>query len=85
MKRILNKTKNSSERYTLISGSMGNHGEPETSPNHRFCVANGVNRGNGYQGYTAVNYFFTQDYIAQEIKDELKRVLISYGYKMDEL
>jgi len=83
MKVILNKTKNSSERHTLISGSMGSAGEPATSPNHKFKVANGVDRGNGYQGYMAVSYFLNGEcYAPKEAVNKCKKILQNLGYKL---
>lgn len=75
MKMILNKTKNSSERYTLISGSMGNSGEAANHANNHFEIVNGIDRGNGYQGYISVSYFLTLDYIEQDMKDKVKAFL----------
>jgi hypothetical protein len=74
MKIILNKTKNSSERYTLIDGSMGNYGEPSNHANHKFQIVSGSDRGHGYQGYTSVSYFLTQSHVLQEAKDKVKAI-----------
>lgn len=84
MKVILNKTRRSSDRYTLISGSMGSHGEPRSnSPNHKFKIANGVDRGNGYQGYMAVNYALGEDsYLSDGIKNKIKQTLKLLGYNL---
>lgn len=76
MKIILNKTKIASERYTLMSGSMGNYGEPNNHANNHFEVCNGIDRGNGYQGYSSVSYFLKEmSYAPQEAKDKLKAIL----------
>ncbi|MFA5935040.1 MAG: hypothetical protein WC827_04095 [Candidatus Paceibacterota bacterium] len=80
MKIILNKTKRSSERYTLISGAMGSYGELKTSPNHSFNIANGIDKGNGYQGYSPVTYFLTSDFAPIEAKNKCKEILKSFGY-----
>lgn len=83
MKAILNKTRNSSERYTLISGSMGSYGEPSDSPNHKFEIASGINRGNGYQGYMAVSYFLSSDsYAPEEAKQKCMKILRKIGYDL---
>lgn len=70
---ILNKTQNSGDRYRIIPGSKGCHGCPANHANHKFEIANGVDRGNGYQGYTSISYFLTQEFISQDIKDKVIR------------
>ena len=83
MKIILNKTTKSSERYCLINGSMGNSGEPETSPNHKFEVVNGIDKGNGYQGYMAVTYAISDEsYMPEDAKKKLKETLKNLGYNI---
>jgi len=83
MKVILNKTRNGSERYILISGSMGSAGELITSPNHKFEIANGIDRGNGYQGYSAVTYFLSSESCAPiDAKNKCKEILKSLGYNI---
>lgn len=82
MKVILNTTRSSSERYTLIDEPMGNYGQPSNSPNHEFSVANGVDGGCGYQGYMSIDYFFSLDYIPKEAKIKCKQVLKDKGYKV---
>lgn len=78
-KIILNKTQNHSERYTLINGSMGSHGTPANHANRRYEIANGVDRGNGYQGYTSVSYFLTQEYVPQEAKNKVIEICKKQG------
>jgi hypothetical protein len=80
MKTILNKTTKTRERYTLINESMGNCNEPNNSPTHKYSIANGIDRGNGYQGYMSIDYFLTIDYISNDIKNNLKKILVSLGY-----
>jgi hypothetical protein len=83
MKVILNKTKNSSGRYTLVSGSMGRYGEPKESPNHKFEVCNGIDKGKGYQGYMAVTYALSEDScLPKEAKEKLKATLKALGYNI---
>lgn len=69
MKIQLTHSKSSRDRYYLIPGSMGSHGEPKNHVNRKYEIANGIDKGNGYQGYTAVSYFLTLDYIPQSAKD----------------
>ena len=80
MKIILNKTNRPMDRYTLVSDSMGCAGEPENHPSHKYSVANGVDRGNGYQGYTSIDYFLTQEYVPQDVKNNLRKTLVNLGY-----
>lgn len=79
MKLILNKTINSSERYTLISGSMGSYGEPITSINHKYSVGIGVDRGNGYQGYMSVSYALDGDRIPPEAQTKIRSIIEKEG------
>lgn len=60
MKRTLNKTKSSRARFTLINESMGCYGDPGHYATHEFSIANGIDRGNGYQGYMSVTYALTK-------------------------
>ena len=81
-KHKLNITRSSYERYYVIDGSMGGCGEPKDSPNHKYTIANGVDRGNGYQGYMSVTYALFQDVIPHEAIKNLKSFLILKGYKV---
>ncbi len=80
MKTILNKTKKSSDRYTLINEGMSGHSEPKNSPLHNYSVANGVDRGYGYQGYTSINYFLEDEHISNSIKLRLRKELKKLGF-----
>lgn len=78
---ILNKTTKTIDRYRIIAGSQGNHGEPKGSPNHKFVVVNGVDRGNGYQGYIAVDSALgKQSYLPLEARRNLIGFLLEHGY-----
>lgn len=77
MKIILNKTRISSDRYTLINQGMGGANLPETHYHHNYCVVSGVDRGHGYQGYMSIDYFLTLDYVPQEAKDKLTKLLVN--------
>jgi hypothetical protein len=59
---------------------MGSAGESDNHPSHKVEIANGIDKGNGYQGYMNISYFFQQDYIPQETKIECARILKSLGY-----
>jgi hypothetical protein len=72
-KILLNSTTQVRDRYYLIDGNMGNAGEPENHVNHYYQIANGIDRGNGYQGYSSVSYFLTLDYIPQAAKDRVRK------------
>jgi hypothetical protein len=80
MKYILNKTKQTSERYSLIDEGMGGFGDPDYYPTHKYSVVWGVDRGNGYQGYLSISYAFTRDYIPDEAKNNLVKFLTQLGY-----
>lgn len=78
---ILNKTTKASERYHIIRGSQGSAGDPPDWPTHKFEIANGVDRGHGYQGYMSVTYFFTKAYVPEEAKRKCKEFLKQLGYE----
>ncbi len=78
---ILNKTKKHRDRYRVINGKMGSHGQSPNSPNHKYEIVNGIDNGNGYQGYSAVSYFLTKEDAPQEAKDNLIDFLLVRGYK----
>lgn len=80
MQITLNKTRFPRDRYHLINRPMGCSGEPEYSPTHKYSIANGVDRGNGYQGYISIDYFFKEDYIPFEVKSVLFYRLLELGY-----
>ena len=76
MKIPLNKSRRASERYYLIEGSMGSYGEPENHANHKYQVANGIDRGNGYQGYMSVSYALNGcEWLSTEAKAKIKEIL----------
>lgn len=76
MKLLLNKTRRSSVRFYLIDGSMGSYGEPANHANHKYQVANGIDRGHGYQGYMAISYALNEcTYLPAEAKAKIKEVL----------
>lgn len=57
-KTILNRTTRARERYTLIHDGrgMGGYGYPGTHYLNNWCVACGVDRCSGYQGYFSIDY-----------------------------
>jgi len=75
MKMPLTHSRSSRERYYLIYGSMGSYGCPTNHANHKYQVANGIDKGNGYQGYSSVSYFLTQPDIPQHVKNNLIKFL----------
>lgn len=81
---ILNKTRSHRDRYRIVPGNMGNHGDPKDYPTHKYHVVNGVNRGNGYQGAMSVEYFFSKDahrYIPEEARKNAVKFLLDHGYE----
>lgn len=80
---ILNKTRYPRERYQIINGSQGCYGDPDYYPTHIFCIVDGVDRGNGYQGYTSVTYFLKNEggYFPEEAIKSLKNFLKENGYR----
>lgn len=79
MKIQLTNSKSSRERYYLVNGSMGNYGEVANHVNNHFEVVNGIDRGNGYQGYMSASYFLTLDYIPKEAKEKAIEIFKEKG------
>lgn len=79
MKIILNKTRKSSERYTLITGRMGCASLPFNHANWHLQVVNGIDMGLGYQGYSSVSYFL-EKCKDEEMSSKVREVISSLGY-----
>jgi hypothetical protein len=62
---------------------MGCAGMPPNHANHKYQIANGIDKGNGYQGYMSVSYFLSADYIPTEAKTTLKTFLKSENLLFD--
>ncbi len=77
---ILNKTKSHIKRYRIIPGTTGSSDLPINHVNHSFQIVNGIDRGNGYQGMTAISYFLKEKNYPQEAKDNCKTFLEKNGY-----
>jgi len=79
---ILNNTKSSRERFQVIPGSMGCHGDAVYSPQHKFQVVCGVDRGNGYQGYFSIQAVLDEcKWMPNEVKQNLISFLKDEGYE----
>lgn len=79
---ILNKTTKHRDRYRILPGNMGNHGDPSTSPNHKYHVVNGV--GPNYCGSMSIEYFFSEDakkYVPEEARQIAVKFLLVRGYE----
>lgn len=76
----LNKSRRSWERYYLCAGRMGCHGMPEGHPNYTLQVVNGVDRGNGFQGYASCSYALTKDSMPADAKAKLRAELVRRGF-----
>lgn len=71
------KSKSSYFRYYIIGEPMGGYGEKENHANNFVSIANGIDRGNGYQGYTAISYFINQ----KSVSEEAKQIVIDFCKK----
>ncbi len=77
----LNQTRSSRDRLYLLHEGMGGFGDPEDYPTHAWCVVNGVDRGNGYQGYMSVTYALKEcKWIDPETKVNLRATLRMLGF-----
>lgn len=81
MKITLNKTRSSQERFILINGSMGCANDPNYWPTYKFEIANGIDRGNGYQCYMNLTYALKDcAWFPKEAKENLIKELKKLGY-----
>lgn len=73
----LTKSKSALARYYLICDGqgMGGAGNPKSHYSNRWTVVNGVDRGNGYQGYMSVDYALTVDYLPDSAKAIIRQHL----------
>lgn len=68
----LNTSKSSRDRYYITKGGQGCSGLPEHYPDHKFGIVNGIDRGNGYQGYLSITHCLTKcEWFPEEAKKEL--------------
>ena len=78
MKVPLTSSKSSRDRYYLIKDNQG-MGGAEAPINHYsrlFMVVNGVDRGNGYQGYSSIDYMLSdKSELPEHAKRKIKRIL----------
>lgn len=76
-KYILNRTRCSSERLTLVKDGrgMGGAGQAEGHYSRQWYVAYGVDRGNGYQGGMNVDYALGKDHVPAEAKAKIREIL----------
>ena len=81
MKYILNKTRKSSDRKTLINEPMGCYGLPKSHANYYLSIATGIDRGLGYQGYSSVSYFL-ENCKDEGIRDKIKEIVKTLGYTL---
>jgi hypothetical protein len=78
---ILNKTRKHRERYRIVNGGMGYYKDPKDSPNYKYHIAIGVNRGNGYQGAMSIEYFFNEEKPPFFARVNAIEFLIAEGYE----
>ena len=79
MNVILVKTKHPRDRYRLISGPMGSAVTAANHANNRFQIVEGIDRGNGYQGYMSISYFLTLTYVPQSAKNMVIDICKKHG------
>lgn len=59
--------------YLNTNDTMGTYGEPEDSFNHLGCIYMG--RIDNPHGISAINYFLKEDWVREEIKQNIRQVL----------
>lgn len=78
---VLNRTRKHQDRYQIVPGSMGNSADPKHWPTHRYEIVSGIDRGNGFQGYTNLTYFLTEcPGVPAEAKRACRKFLENRGY-----
>jgi hypothetical protein len=79
MKIKLNSARSSRDRFYLIRDGrgMGGYGNPPDHYSHQWVVANGIDRGNGYQGYFSVDYVLSGEltWIPEEVRAAIRKHL----------
>jgi hypothetical protein len=78
---ILNKTRRPRDRYRIVEGGMGYYKDPKDSPNHKYRIVVGVNRGNGYQGEMSIEYFLNEEKPPFLARANAIQFLIEEGYE----
>lgn len=71
--------RSSRDRYYLMQDGrgMGGAGKPESHYSWSWVVVNGVDRGNGYQGYMSVDYVLSAEvtWIPESAKRLIRKTL----------
>lgn len=78
LKVSLTTSRSSRDRYYLIkdNSGMGGGGAPVNHYSRLFVVVNGVDRGNGYQGYSSIDYMLSdKSELPEHAKRKIKRLL----------
>ena len=67
--------KSSRDRYYLIKDGrgMGGAGKAEDHYLRQWVVVNGVDRGNGYQGYHSIDYALSVSWIPEAAKAVIRK------------
>lgn len=78
MATVLTTSRSSRERYVLIPDGkgMGGYGKSRCHYLNRWVVANGVDRGNGYQGYMSVDYAISEESsLPEKAKSKIRKII----------
>jgi len=78
---ILNSTRKPRERYRIVNGGMGYYKDPQDSPNYKYHIAIGIDRGNGYQGSMSIEYFLKEEKPPLLARVNLIKFLKAEGYE----
>jgi hypothetical protein len=73
----LNSSQSSRDRYYLIHDGkgMGGYGKDKDHYLNNWVVVNGVDRGNGYQGYMSIDCALKEGYVPEEAKAIIRQTL----------
>jgi hypothetical protein len=78
MKTYLKNSKDWNGRYAYITTETKGAGsflDPPGYHSHFFGIVEGIDRGNGYQGYPSVDYYLNNNDVPKYVKAQIKNII----------